>query len=122
MDKSLFIKLTADFFSPEVRAWHGEQPLWKVFWVYGVVTSAALIAFYVLGFYLDHVAMRQALLLFFAAYTAWILVSVWRCANNAHERIWGFFARFLIVAWGCNTVLVLVFLQFNLIIKYYLQY
>ena len=29
------------FFEPEVRAWRGQQPLWKVFWVYGVVLSLA---------------------------------------------------------------------------------
>jgi len=122
MSRSSIAAFAAEFFAAELRAWRGEQPLWKVFWIYGVGTSGALIAFYVIAFYVDRVALRQALLLCFALYTAWILVSVWRCANNTRERIWGLFARFLTVAWACNTIMVLVFLQFNLIIKYYLQY
>ena len=81
-----------------------------------------MIAFYVIAFYVDRVALRQVLLLCFAPYTAWILVSVWRCANNTKERIWGMFARFLTVAWACNTIMIVVFLQFNLIVKYYLYH
>jgi len=122
MARSRLAKFAADFFAPEIRSWRGQQPLWKVFWLYGVATSGVMITFYVLGFYLDHVALHQVLLLCFAPYTAWILVSVWRCANNTEERIWGSFARFLTVAWACNTILVVVFLQINLIIKYYLQH
>src|SRR5450830_1701788 len=38
-----------------------------------------------------------------------------RCANNTEERIWGLFARLLTVAWACNTIMIIVFLQFNLI-------
>ena len=110
------------FFAPELRAWRGRQPLWKVFWVYGVATSSVLVAFYVLGFYLDRVALRQALLLCFAPYTAGTLVSVWRCADNTEERLWSVVARLLTVAWACNTIMVLVFIQFNLIVKYYLHY
>jgi hypothetical protein len=116
--RSKITKFAADFFAAEIRAWRGEEPLWKVFWVYGVVTSGVLIAFYAIAFYVDRIALRQALLLCFAPYTAWILVSVWRCANNTNEKLWSLLARLLTVAWACNTIMVLVFLQFNLIIKY----
>jgi hypothetical protein len=88
----------------------------------GKCSSGVLITFHVIAFYVDRVALRQVLLLCFAFYTAWILVSVWRCANNTQERIWGLFARLLTVAWACNTILIVVFLQLNLITKYYLQY
>lgn len=81
-----------------------------------------LITFYVIAFYVDRIALRQVLLFCFAPYTTWILVSVWRCANNTEERIWGLFARLLTVAWACNTILILIFLPLNLITKYYLQY
>lgn len=84
---SKIAKLAADFFAAEILAWRGEQPLWKVFWVYGVAISSVLIAFYVIGFYVDRIALRQVLLLCFAPYTAWILISVWRCANNTRERL-----------------------------------
>ena len=122
MSRSSITEFAAAFFAAELRAWRGEQPLWKVFWVYGVVTSSVLVTFYIIAFYVDRIALRQVLLLCFAPYTTWILISVWRCANNTEERIWGLFARFLTVAWACNTILILVFLQFNLIIKYYLHH
>jgi hypothetical protein len=117
-DRSRITRFAADFFAAEFRAWRGEQRLWKVFWVYGVVTSGVLIAFYVTAFYVDRIALRQVLLLCFAPYTAWILVSVWRCASNTKEKLWGTLARFLTVAWAANTILVLTFLQLNLLMKY----
>ena len=95
MGGSRLTKFLAEFFAAEIRAWRGEQPLSKVFWGYGVVTSGALIAFYVIGFYVDRIALRQVLVFCFAFYTVWILVSVWRCANNTRERLWSLLARLL---------------------------
>ena len=112
----------AAFFSAEIRAWRGEQPLWKVFWLYGVAASLVLITIYIIAFFIDRVALRQVLLVLFAPYTAWILVSVWRCANNTHEYFWSLLARLLTVAWACNTILILLFLELNLITRYYLRY
>jgi len=77
-----------------------------------------LATFYAVAVYVDRMALQQALLICFAAYTAWILVAVWRCAHNAKKRLWGLFARLLTVAWACNTIMVLVFLQFDLVTKY----
>jgi hypothetical protein len=122
MGGSKITEFATRFFAAELRAWRGEQPLWKVFWVYGVVTSGVLITFYVIAFYVDRIALRQALLLCFAPYTAWILVSVWRCAINTRDRLWSLFARLLTVAWACNTIMIVVFLQFNLITRYYLHH
>jgi hypothetical protein len=119
--RSKAIKFVADFFAAEVRAWRGEEPLWKVFWVYGVATSVSVVALYVVAFYDGHMALRQVLLPCFAAYTAWILVSVWRCAGNTEEKLWSTLARFLTVAWAGNTILVLTFLQLNLL-RIYLQH
>jgi hypothetical protein len=73
---------------------------------------------YAVTVYDGRMALRQALLLCFAAYTAWILVSLWRCANNTKDKRWGTLARFLTVAWAGNTILVLTFLQLGLLIKY----
>jgi hypothetical protein len=119
--RSRIAKFSADFFAAEIRAWHGEEPLWKVFWVYGVATSVTVVAFYVFAFYDGRMALRQVLLPCFAAYTTWILVSVWRCASNTNEKLWGTLARFLTVAWAGNTILVLIFLQLNLL-RIYLQH
>ena len=119
MGRSRIAKFVADFFAAEIRVWHGEEPLWKVFWVYGVATSATIVALYAIAFYDGRMALRQAPLSCFAAYTAWILVSVWRCTSNTNEKLWGTLARFLTVAWAANTILVLIFLQLNLLIKYF---
>jgi len=112
----------ARFLAPEIRAWRGQQPLWKVFWLYGVATSSVLIAIYAFAFSVERVALRQILVLCFAPYTAWTLVSVWRCANNAREQFWGMLARFLTVAWAFNTIIILVFVEINLITHYYLRF
>ena len=42
MSRSHVSKFATDFFAAELRAWRGEQPLWKVFWVYGVATAARM--------------------------------------------------------------------------------
>jgi hypothetical protein len=112
----------ARFFAPELSAWRGQQPLWKVFWLYGVAASGVLIAIYVLAFLVEAVALRQILVLCFAPYTAWILVSIWRCSNNVREQFWRVLARFLTVAWACNAVLIVIFIEMNLITHYYLQH
>lgn len=112
------MNFAADFFATEIRSWRGEEPLWKVFWGYGIVASGILAAFYAIAIYADRVALQQVLLLGFAAYTVWILVSVWRCAKNTQERFWSLLARLLTVAWAGNVVMVLIFLQLDLITKY----
>lgn len=114
--------LVARFFAPEIAAWRGQQPLWKVFWVYGVSVSCALIAIYLLAFLSGQVALRQVFVFCFAPYTAWILVAIWRCAGNSRELYWGMVARFLTVAWAVNTVLIVLFVEMNLITHYYLSY
>jgi hypothetical protein len=116
---SRFIKL---FFAPELHAWRGEQPLWKVFWLYGVAFSSSMIAVYAIAFFAERVALRQVLLLGFVPYTAWLLISIWRCADNTRERLWSMLARLLTVAWACNTTMIVVFLQMNLITRYYLRH
>lgn len=57
---------------------------------------------------------QQLLLLLFPAYTAAILVAVWRCGEHAAAP-WGALARVLTVAWALNTLLLLLFLQIELI-------
>ena len=105
------------FFKPELRAWHGLMPLWKVFWGYGVLTSFVMIGLYALALSEGQVAVQQALLILFAGYTAWILVSVWRCAETSDPH-WGLIARCLTVAWAANAALVVLFLQLDLLVAY----
>ena len=103
------------FFSTELRAWHGAEPLWKVFWGYGVFASAVLALLYLLAINEQRVGAQQALLIFMLAYTIWILVSIWRCAAGSD---WGGLARGLTIAWASNTILVVTFLQMDLIVAY----
>lgn len=49
MSRSHVSKFATEFFAAELRAWRGEQPLWKVFWAYVVAASTVLITFYVRG-------------------------------------------------------------------------
>ncbi len=111
----------ARFFAPELSAWRGQLPLGRVFWLYGVAISSALIAVYLFAFLADAVALRQILVLCFIPYTVWILVSIWRCSNNVREQFWRMLARFLTVAWACNAILIVIFVEMNLIAHYYLQ-
>lgn len=101
-------------FEPELRAWYGLLPLWKVFWGYGVAVSCVLAGLYAVAVVEERYAIQQLLLVVFAAYTSWILVSVWRCAETSDPH-WRLLARSLTVAWAGNAVLVVMFLQIDLI-------
>jgi hypothetical protein len=107
------------FFEPELKSWRGEQPLGMVFWRYGILPSVSLIVLYVFSLYLGRIALQQALLLCFGGYTFWLLVSLWRCSKAAMDSIWGPLARQLVVVWAINTVLILAFLQIDLVGRYF---
>ncbi|WP_368744950.1 hypothetical protein [Desertibaculum subflavum] len=111
------LALAAALFEPEVRAWQGRAPLGRVFWVYGVITSSGLAAIYLLALAAGRRDAQQALILLFLAYTLWILVAVWRCADAAPPGLRAL-ARSLTVAWAANTLLVAGFLQLDLIAGY----
>ena len=111
--RSPLARIVAAFFEPELRAWQGAAPLGRVFWGSGVSVSAVFATLYVLAIYEGRVVARQLMLMCFAAYTLWILVSVWRCAATA-DPFWGLLARWLTVAWAGNASLVLFFLQLDL--------
>jgi len=96
-----------------MRNWRGTAPLWRVYWLYGVLGSTILTALIavpaLLGWY-TLPALTLALGIGFA-YTAWILVSIWRCAFNIKDEPLGIprdtlamLARWLTVAWAINVV------------------
>jgi hypothetical protein len=101
-------------FAAELDAWHGRQPLWRVFWGYGVLASCVLAILYVLAMQQGRVVIQQVLLILLVAYTGWVLVAIWRCANNS-SAAWGLLARGLTVAWAGNAILLLAFLQADLL-------
>ena len=96
--------------------WAGRGPLWKVFWVWGVAGSWILAALFLLAATTIGVNWPVYLVtaVIMIAYTVWILVSVWRCADNAEEQ-WRLIARMLTVAWALNVVLVGAFLGLDLL-------
>jgi hypothetical protein len=97
--------------------WRGHGPLWKVYWLYGVLGSTALtliLLFLLRGGAADRVWFQLVLLLL-AAYTVWIVVSVWRCAFNVKNPTYGHMARALTVAWAINALLVLGFLELQVL-------
>lgn len=104
-------------FATEVRAWYGQEPLWKVFWGYGVLASSIMIGLYALATMQGRILVEQLLLVFFAGYTVWILVAVWRCAANS-DPLWRTLARSLTVAWAGNTALVVFFLQLEILLEF----
>ena len=93
--------------------WRGHGPLWKVYWLYGVLGSNVLAAILLLLIRQGALGTFwfQAVWLLLAAYTVWIVVSVWRCAFNVDNPLYAHMARALTVAWAINAVMVLGFLQ-----------
>lgn len=110
----VLVGLLLILFEPELRAWQGRVPLARVFWIYGVLTSSGIGAFYLLAAEADRWNLQQGLLIVLATYTVWILVAVWRCAESA-PPLWRLLARSVTVAWAVNTILLTGFLQLDLI-------
>lgn len=93
------------------RLFPGHSPLWRVFWLYGVIPSNVLWAITLLmlagGAPGGALAVAYAVLL---VYTGWIIAAVWASADNVRNARWGDMARLLTAAWALNTVLVVFFL------------
>lgn len=75
-----------------LRAWRGEEKLWKVFWLWGLLVPIALS--FPLG-WVEHSLLatpfhRPYLAVYWglsAAYFWWGLVATWRCARNTDSKI-----------------------------------
>jgi hypothetical protein len=103
---------------PEIRGWRGEQPLWKVFWGYGVLGGGSFYVLYAFALHGGRIGLQQALLACIAGYSFWMLMSLWRCSETMTGTLCGALARQAAVAWAGNTILFLIFLQLALIGKY----
>ena len=99
--------------------WQGNGALGKVFWLWGVVGSWILAGIFLAA--ASGIGISWGLYIVTAivmsAYTVWILVSVWRCAENAAEERWGILARALTVFWALNVLLVGAFLGLDLLAR-----
>lgn len=93
------------------RQWKGEEPLWKAFWVYGMMVGTFLDTILLLGMgstleeeftneedfeliflAVDFYAVSLSFV-FFLTYAVWNFVSVWRCARNTEKPVWRWSAR-----------------------------
>jgi hypothetical protein len=93
--------------------WRGKGPLWKIYWLYGVLLSVGLTVVIAAAGLRHAVALPGLILMVvgLAIYTGWILISVWRCAENFEGRpfgydpsMWTSLARSLTVAWAINVL------------------
>lgn len=95
----------------------GEGPLWRLFWLWGVLGSWIL--FGVFALVVTQIGLSWPLFLITAAimvpYTTWILASVWQCAHNVGNDAWSNLARFLTGIWALNIGVVGGFLLIELI-------
>lgn len=92
------------------------SPLWKVFWLYGVIPSNLL--WLAVAWLVDHHQMpgtTLGLLAFLLGYTAWIVAAVWRTAANVKDPRYGVMAQALTVVWAINTALVVFFLGLQMV-------
>ncbi len=105
----------ARFFAEEIHAWRGTAPLARVFWGHGVLGGSVLATLLGTTLAAGQRMATEFLLLASAVYTAWLLISIWRCAGRSASA-WGDMARFLAIAWGVNVLLVLGFLQLDILI------
>lgn len=84
---------------------HGSAPLWRVFWVEGVLLSHVLFGGIVLSYRHVGSPLLALMLAGFVLYTAWIMRRVWVNADNVANPAYGGAARYLTVAWAINAVL-----------------
>ncbi len=98
------------------RYWRGDAPLWRAFWLWGVLGSWLIAAIFAGAAAAFGITVPLYILtgLVMSAYTVWILGSVWRCAENVSSPQWTPIARALTVAWALNVVLVGAFLGLDL--------
>jgi hypothetical protein len=100
------------------RYWRGEGSLSRVFWWYGVIPSTLAVALVAWAAATGRIGdgALAVLIVVLLAYTAWILVSVWRCAERRGiDDRYGVMARWLTVAWAINAVLVAGFVLLTLV-------
>lgn len=92
--------------------WQGEGPLWKLYWIYGVLLSSVGGAA-ILGAVIQGALPVPILIILLAValiYTGYILISIWRSAFNIESDplgidrdAWAWLARVLTVGWALNA-------------------
>lgn len=93
-----------------VRAWNGEEKLWKVWWLVGspIFILGALLSVWFEDLTIVGTPLARLLPLGFlsvlVAYIAWCNMA-WSCAKNVGSNVWTVFAKILIVLGLARTFL-----------------
>jgi len=100
------------------RCWSGEELLWKVFWGWfcgghGVILGSSvgfMVIAMILGFatspgsldagFAGMATGAALLVLAIIPYGIWCGVSLWRCAYNCVNQMWGYAVRFMVVGYA----------------------
>ena len=82
--------------------WNGKQKLWKAFWIMGFVFQIFFFFFLLLILYFGLIlgltwSIKITIFLISNIYTIWILVSIWNCAYNVKNKIWGNISRIIVI-------------------------
>ena len=82
--------------------WNGEQKLWKAFWLLGFIFQILFFYFLLLLLYVGILlkltwSIKITIFLLSNIYTVWILVSIWNCAYNVKNKIWGNISRIIVI-------------------------
>jgi len=82
--------------------WNGERKLWKAFWIMGFVFQILFFYFLLFLSYIGFLfgltwSIKVIIFLISNIYTIWILVSIWNCAYNVKNKIWGDLSRVIVV-------------------------
>ena len=105
MSKNKFINKIEIFL---LSYWDGEQKLWKAFWLLGFIFQILFFYFLLFLLYVGMLlkltwSIKITVFLLSNIYTVWILVSIWNCAYNVKNKIWGDISRVIIVL---NVILI----------------
>ena len=82
--------------------WNGERKLWKAFWIMGFVFQILFFYFLLFLSYIGFLfgltwSIKFIIFLINIIYTIWVLVSIWNCAYNVKNKIWGDLSRVIVV-------------------------
>ena len=105
MSKNKFINKIEIFL---LSYWDGERKLWKAFWLLGFVFQILFFYFLLFLLYVGMLlkltwSIKITVFLLSNIYTVWILVSIWNCAYNVKNKIWGNISRVIVVL---NVILI----------------
>jgi len=99
------------------RAWCGDEKLWVVFWIYGVIPNSLFVicsqsAIHFPDTSLSKFGIAPVLLTVLLTYLVWSLVSIWRCAFNTKWLGWGYIARTIVILEVIQQILGLLLIAY----------